>query len=87
MLYILIPVTIAAMLGYMVWSAGFRLRKDRIRSAREKTRGKFAFRPRERIRFLLGRSFQVSEDKPEWETSLVSNLSKVESRDEDEERR
>lgn len=83
MLYILIPVTIAAMLAYMIWSTGFRLRKDRIRSQRDRTRGKFAFRPRERIRFLLGRSFPVSEDKPEWETSLVSNLSKVSRRKKD----
>jgi hypothetical protein len=84
MIYTLIPVTIAAMLGYMVWSIGFRLRKDRVTLARDRTRGKFAFRPRERIRFLLGRSFPVSEDKPEWQASLVSNLSKVTRRKKDD---
>ena len=64
----------AAMLGYMLWSTLFRLRHDRVRRQRSLTRGKFAFRTKERARFLLNRSFGVTEDKPEWEEPLVSSL-------------
>ena len=59
MLYV-IPAATAAMFGYMIWLAVFRMRRDRVWSEREQSRGKFAFRPRERLRFLLHRSFDVS---------------------------
>jgi hypothetical protein len=73
----LIPAIAAVMLGYMVWLAAFRLRHDRVKTERHRTRGKFAFKPKDRARFLLGRSFEVSKDKPEWEDPLVSSLAKL----------
>lgn len=76
MIYLVALVT-AAMLGFMLWSTLFRLRRDRVKAERDLTRGKFAFRPKERLRFLLGRSFKVSEDRPEWEEPLVSTLAKI----------
>jgi hypothetical protein len=75
----LIPAATAAMLGYVFWLAVFRLRRERVRSERELSRGKFAFRPKERLRFLLGRSFGVTKEKPEWEDPLVSRLSEIPS--------
>ena len=76
MIYLIAAVT-AAMLVYMGWLVVFRLRHDRVKTERAVTRGKYAFRPKERLRFLLGRSFDVSQDKPEWEDSLVSSLNTV----------
>ena len=76
MLYLL-PAAIAAMLAYMFWLAVFRMRRDRVMSERELSRGKFAFRPRERVRFLLNRSFSLSNDRPEWEEPLVSRLDEI----------
>ena len=73
MIYLLTAAS-ATMLGFMAWTAVFRMRPDRVRAQRRLTRGKFAFRPRERTRFLLGQAFQVSKDKPEWEDPLVSSL-------------
>lgn len=80
MIYALIPASIAAMLGYMLWSASFRLRPDRVRAERDRKRGKFAFRPKERIRFLLNRSFSVPDEKIEWEDALVSRLAQTPAR-------
>lgn len=76
MVYILI-LAIVAMLGYMLWSTSVRLRHDRVKTERERTRGKFTFRPRERIRFLLKRSFDVEKEEAEWEAPLVSSLKNV----------
>ena len=73
MIYLISAAT-ALMFGYMLWSTLFRLRHDRVKTQRRLTRGKFAFRPKERLRFLLGRSFQVADDKAEWEEPLVSSL-------------
>lgn len=81
MIYI-IAATTAGMLGYMLWLVAFRLRRDRIAAERELTRGKFAFRPREKLRFLLKRAFSVSDNKAEWEEPLVSRLSDA-SREDD----
>lgn len=64
----------AAMFGYMLWSTLFRLRHDRVKTQRSVTRGKFAFRTKERARFLLKRSFDVVRDKPDWEDPLISKL-------------
>jgi len=73
MIYLVSAAT-AAMLAYMLWSTLFRLRHDRVRTQRSLTRGKFAFRTRERARFLLKRSFDVVNDKPDWEDPLISSL-------------
>jgi len=73
----LIPAVTTSMLAYMVWRLVFRLRADRIRAVRHSSRGKFAFRRRERVRFLLNRAFHVADDKPEWEDPLVSSLAKI----------
>ena len=37
----LIPASIVAMLGYMFWHAGFRLRRDRVAGQRARGRGRF----------------------------------------------
>ena len=72
-----IAIVTALMLGFIAWSTAFRLRYDRIMAERELTRGKFAFRPRERARLLLRRSFPVAAGKPRWEDPLISNLRAV----------
>ena len=51
-----------------------RLRHDRVKRQREQTRGKFGFRPRDRIRFLLARSFGTIPDRPEWEDALLARM-------------
>jgi hypothetical protein len=76
MLY-LIPAATALMLAYVAWMAIFRLRRERVLSERKRTRGKFAFRPKERLRLLLGRAYHVGEERPEWEDELVSRLAAV----------
>ncbi|MFN3388051.1 MAG: hypothetical protein ACK40O_03910 [Allosphingosinicella sp.] len=74
----LLPVLTAAMLGYMVWAVAVRLRRDRVKTERERSRGRFAFRrPIERVRFLLNRTFRTPDEEPEWEKPLVSSLSDV----------
>ena len=72
----LLAVSIAAMWAYILWLT-FRLRRDRVKTEREQTRGRFAFRPRDRMRFLLKRSFATTPDKPDWEDLLVSRLANV----------
>ncbi|MFC7499571.1 hypothetical protein ACFQRC_10085 [Enterovirga sp. GCM10030262] len=76
MIFLISSVT-AAMIGYMAWRLLFRMRGDRIRTERKLTRGKFAFRPKERLRFLLRRSFDVSPNEPEWEAPLLSSLARI----------
>lgn len=73
MLYV-IPATIAVMSGYVAWLLLFRLRRDRVQAERQLTRGKFAFQPRHRVRFLLDKTFGVPQEKPDWEDPLVSKL-------------
>jgi hypothetical protein len=73
MIYLVSAAT-AAMFGFMLWSTLFRLRPDRVRGQRSLTRGKFAFRTKERARFLLDRSFDLVRDKPDWEDPLISKL-------------
>jgi hypothetical protein len=73
-MFYLIPAATLLMLGYVFWRAAFQMRRDRLSLTREQTRGKFAFRPKDRLRFLLGRSFAVPEEKPEWEEPLVARL-------------
>jgi hypothetical protein len=67
----------AAMFGYMLWSTLFRLRHDRVKTQRSLTRGKFAFRTKDRARFLLDRSFDKVRDKPDWEDPLIARLNEV----------
>jgi hypothetical protein len=76
MIYLIAAAT-AGMLVYMLWLLLFRLRRDRVVTDRKLTRGKFAFRPRDRLRFLLKRSFDVPEDKPQWEDPILMRLSDV----------
>ena len=73
MLY-LVPVLTALMLGYMAWAIVFRMRRDRIRTERELTRGKATFRPMHRMQFLLRRSFEPPQDSPAWERDLVGSV-------------
>lgn len=73
----ILAVTTLAMLAYVFWLAAFRMRRERIWSQRTSNRGKFAFRRKDRLRFLLGRSFTVAPDKPEWEESLVASLADI----------
>jgi hypothetical protein len=79
MIYPLVAIT-AAMSGYMAWLLVFRLRRDRVLAQRDLTRGKFAFRPKDRLRYLLKRSFDVPPERPDWEDRLVSGLSGVEKK-------
>lgn len=76
-MFYLLPAATVVMLGYVFWRAVFRLRKDRLTLTREQTRGRFALRPRERLRLLLNRSFQVTEDRPDWEEPLVARLAEA----------
>jgi hypothetical protein len=76
MLY-LVPVLTLSMLGYMAYAIVFRLRRDRIKTERELTRGKAVFRPMHRMQFLLRRSFEPPQDKPDWEQELISSAAKV----------
>jgi hypothetical protein len=74
--YLLASATLA-MMGYMLWVTMFRLRRDRVLGEREFTRGKFAFRPRDRVRLLLDRAFRPSVEKTEWEDPLLARLSEI----------
>ena len=74
--YLLAAATLA-MMGYMIGVTMFRMRRDRVLGQREVTRGKFAFRPRERVRLLLDRAFRPSTEKPEWEDPLLARLSET----------
>ncbi len=73
MLYLL-PAATVVMLGYIFWRTAFRLRHDRLKVKRTRSRGKFRFSPRERLRSLLNASFAVPEERPDWENRLVSRL-------------
>lgn len=64
------------MLAIIGWLTIFRLRRERVETERELTRGRFAFRPRERARYLLGQSFPVAQERAPWEEGLVSRLEK-----------
>lgn len=76
MLYLLATAT-AAMTGTIFWMAAYRMRPERVRSERERTRGKHAFRPKERAKFLLSRSFAVPPDTPDWADPLVTQIGDV----------
>ena len=71
---VLIPVLIAAMLAFIFWRAAFRLRPDRVKQAREATRGRFDLSPRQRVKLLLDRAFNLPERNKDWEAPLLSRL-------------
>lgn len=77
MIHYFIPAAVIAMLGYMFWSVAFRLRRDRVTETRKQDRSHIIFSRRYRIRYLLGRSFKVSEDDPDWQPKLVSHLERA----------
>jgi hypothetical protein len=72
--YLLAAATLA-MMGYMLGVAMLRMRRDRVLAQRHLTRGKFAFRPRERLRLLLNRAFRPAAEAAEWEDPLLTRLS------------
>ena len=76
-MFYLLPSAVLAALGFMFWMAAFRLRADRVKFAREVARAKFRYRPANLARFLLGRSFAIPDDPPDWERRLVSSLRRV----------
>ncbi|MBA3677815.1 MAG: hypothetical protein H0W74_10510 [Sphingosinicella sp.] len=75
MVYFLAFATIV-MMAYMAWQIVFRLRPERIKYARHATRGKHAFRPKDRMRFLLHQAFGTADDHPEWAEPLVGQLAR-----------
>jgi hypothetical protein len=77
-MFYVIPALTLLMLGYMVWLVTFRLRRERVATEREMTRGKRAFsRPKQRLRFLLHRSYRLPDEKPDWEEPLVASLAQT----------
>ena len=86
MVYLLAAAT-SIMLGYMFWSTAFRMRRDRISAERSLTRGKHAFRPRERARFLLGKAFPLPDEQSQWEHPLVLTLDGVSAHPQTSQRR
>lgn len=86
MIYFLSIATLL-MLAYMTWRVVFSLRHDRVKTQRVVTRGKHAFRPKEKARFLLKRAFGVAPDKPEWEDPLLTSLAKAPVKPEDNQNR
>jgi hypothetical protein len=76
MLY-LVPVLTLSMLAYMAYVTLFRLRRDRVVTQRERMRGRSTFRPKERARFLLRKSFPPVEEKAPWEEPLVASLTQA----------
>lgn len=76
--YTLIPILVIGMLGYMFWRSAAHMRRDRVLTEREQSRGRHAFTPRQRVRFLLSRAFHVRQDEePRWQAELKSSLDRV----------
>jgi hypothetical protein len=70
----LLPLLVAAMLGYMFWSVTFRLRRDRLLATRRSDRSQTILTPRQRARNNLTRAFEPPAQKPDWETGLLARL-------------
>lgn len=66
-MFYLLPTAVIGLLGYMFWMTGFRLRRDRIRFARDDLRRRFR---RERLRRLVAQSYDLLPERPEWHTML-----------------
>lgn len=78
MVYIVIPILVFGMLGYMFGRTAVAMRRDRVLTERELTRGRHAFTPRHRLRFLLDRAFHVRpEEEPHWQAELKESLERV----------
>jgi hypothetical protein len=73
MLYAL-PVLTFLMLGYLFWSATFRLRRDRLRATRNSDRSALILTPRQRARANLTRPFAPPGQRAEWESGLLGRL-------------
>jgi hypothetical protein len=73
MLYLVLAAAVAAMLGFMFFRVAFAMRKDRVRSEREATRGQHAFTRNHRARMLLRRAFQLPEDA-DWQEEAKEHL-------------
>ena len=69
-MFYLLPTAVIGLLGYMFWMAGFRLRQDRIRFARDDLRRRFR---RERLRRLVAQAYNPMPERPEWH-ALLSRL-------------
>jgi hypothetical protein len=73
MLYV-VPVLVVAMLGYMFWTAAYRLRRDRLRAMKVSDRSGVILSRRQRARASLTRAFRIPERRPEWEDELLATL-------------
>ena len=62
----LLPPAVIAMLAYMFWRTAVQMRRDRVLREREATRGKNAFTPLHRARYVLRKAFQPRADEPQW---------------------
>lgn len=74
-----LPLLIASMLGYIFWRSAFRLRRDRLETARRSDRWARILTSKHRARLNLGKAFDVSAEKPEWEAALIADLARVEA--------
>ena len=77
MLQSIIPFLVIGMLAYMFWRTAAQMRRDRVRHERETTRGRHAFTPKHRLRFLLNRASRTGEDEPGWQAELRGSLDRV----------
>lgn len=73
MLYALAAL-ILAMMSYMWWITAFQMRRDRLRVEKSADRSHVIMTPKQRARVQLMRAFRVSDERPEWEASLVKSL-------------
>lgn len=80
MIYPLLAAAVLGMFGYMLWSAAYAMRKERIRNQREATRGRHAFTRMHRARLLLQRAFGNPEE-PAWQPAMLERLGDRPTRD------
>jgi hypothetical protein len=76
MVSLLLGSAVVAMLAFMFVKVAIMLRRDRIRSERERTRGQHAFTPKHRARFLLKHAFQRQSDEATTQ-QLLAALSEI----------
>ena len=77
MLQAIIPFLVIGMLAYMFWRTAAQMRRDRVLYERETTRGRHAFTPKHRLRFLLNRAFRPGDEEPGWQAELRGSLDHV----------
>lgn len=73
MTYVL-PLLTLAMLGFIFWSAAFRLRRDRLRAMKSADRSHVILTPRQRARANLTQAFAPPPGTAEWEAELLASL-------------